>query len=115
MSTTLDGLSDDVLLTLQGFGLSQPRASVLNTALIGPVTGTAGVANGRDMLSHSLITHDPVTAYNSTPRLISSPNSIVCGGVGGGKSSFVKTVYVTRPLVIRYRRAVIFDKKDQNG
>ena len=33
MSTTFDGLSDDVLLTLQGFGLSQPRASVLNMAV----------------------------------------------------------------------------------
>lgn len=91
------------------------QASVLNTGLIGPVTGTAGVANGRDMLSHSLITHDPVTAYNSTPRLISSPNSIVCGGVGAAKSSFVKTAYVIRPLVIRYRRAVIFDKKARGG
>lgn len=64
----------------QGAPSTTRQSSVLNTALIGPVTGTAGVANGRDMLSHSLITHDPVTAYNSTPRMISSPNSIVCGG-----------------------------------
>lgn len=100
---------------IEGAPSTTRQASVLNTALIGPVTGTAGVANGRDLLSHSLITHDPVTAYNSTPRLISSPNSIVCGGVGGGKSSFVKTVYVIRPLVIRYRRAVIFDKKPRGS
>lgn len=100
---------------LEGAPSTTRQASVLNTALIGPVTGTQGVANGRDMLSHTIITHDPVTAYNSTPRLISSPNSIVCGGVGGGKSSFVKTVYVIRPLVIRYRRAVIFDKKNRAG
>lgn len=91
------------------------QTSVLNTALIGPVTGTAGVANGRDMLSHTLIAHDPITAYNSNPRLISSPNTVVAGGVGGGKSSFVKTVYVIRPLLIRRRRAVIFDKKNRGG
>lgn len=101
--------------SLEGAPSTTRQASVLNTAMIGPVTGTAGVANGRDMLSHLLITHDPVTAYNSNPRLISSPNTIVCGGVGGGKSAFVKTVCVIRPLIIRRRRAVIFDKKPRGG
>ncbi len=100
---------------LQGAPTSTRQASVLNTALIGPVTGTQGVANGRDVLSHMLIAHDPVTAYNQTPRLIASPNSIVVGGVGGGKSSFVKTVCVLRPLLLRGRRAVIFDKKPRGG
>lgn len=100
---------------LQGAPTSTRQASVLNTALIGPVTGTQGVANGRDVLSHMLIAHDPVTAYNQIPRLIASPNSIVVGGVGGGKSSFVKTVYVLRPLLLQGRRAVIFDKKPRGG
>jgi hypothetical protein len=100
---------------LPGAPSTTRQATVLNTALIGPSTGTQGVANGRDVLSHNLVTHDPVTAYNSVPRLISSPNTVVVGGVGGGKSSFVKTVCVIRPLVIRYRRAVIFDKKNRGG
>lgn len=89
------------------------QAAVLNTALIGQPTGTQGIANGRDQLSHTLVAHDPITAYNARPRLVSSPNTIVAGGVGGGKSSFVKTVCVGRPLLLKYRRAVVFDKKPQ--
>lgn len=89
------------------------QAAILNTALIGPPTGTQGIANGRDQLSHTLVAHDPITAYNAKPRLVSSPNTIVAGGIGGGKSSFVKTVCVGRPLLLRYRRAVVFDKKPQ--
>lgn len=89
------------------------QAAILNTALIGPPTGTQGIANGRDQLSHTLVAHDPITAYNARPRLVSSPNTIVAGGIGGGKSSFVKTVCVGRPLLLRYRRAVVFDKKPQ--
>jgi hypothetical protein len=91
------------------------QAEILSTALIGAPTGTAGVVNGRDVLSRTAISHDPVTAYNSTPREVSSPNTIVMGTVGAGKSSFVKTVCVLRPLLLQGRRAVIFDKKDQNG
>lgn len=91
------------------------QAEVLNTALIGAPTGSAGVVNGRDVLSRTAISHDPVTAYNATPREVSSPNTIVMGTVGAGKSSFVKTVCVLRPLLLQGRRAVIFDKKDQNG
>jgi hypothetical protein len=91
------------------------QAEILNTALIGAPTGTAGVVNGRDVLSRTAISHDPVTAYNAYPREVSSPNTIVMGTVGAGKSSFVKTVCVLRPLLLEGRRAVIFDKKDQNG
>ncbi len=96
---------------LPGAPSTTRQASILNTALIGPVTGARGVANGRDMLSRMLIAHDPVTGYNETPKTVTSPNTVVLGGVGGGKSSFVKTVCVVRPLLLRYRRAVVFDKK----
>lgn len=98
---------------LTGAPSTTRQAAVLNTALIGQPTGTQGIANGRDQLSHTLIAHDPVTAYNARPRLVSSPNTVVAGGVGGGKSSFVKTVCVGRPLLLKYRRAVVFDKKPQ--
>jgi hypothetical protein len=83
------------------------QSAVLNTALIGPPTGTQGIANGRDQLSHTLVAHDPITAYNARPRLVSSPNTIVAGGIGGGKSSFVKTVCVGRPLLLKYRRSPV--------
>lgn len=96
---------------LQGAPATTRQASILNTALIGPVTGARGVANGRDMLSRMLIAHDPVTGYNEKPKTVTSPNTVVLGSVGGGKSSFVKTVCVVRPLLLRYRRGVVFDKK----
>lgn len=87
------------------------QAEILNTALIGPPTGTDGIVNGRDMLSRTTISHDAFTAYNAVPRRITSPNCVVSGSVGKGKSSLTKTLFVLRPLVLERRRAVIFDKK----
>ena len=100
---------------LDGAPTTTRQAEILNTALIGPPTGTRGVVNGRDILSRTTISHDPVTAYNSTPREVSSPNVIAMGDVGAGKSSHVKCNYVIRPLLLAGRRAVVFDKKDQAG
>jgi len=91
------------------------QAEILNTALIGPPTGTEGVVNGRDNLSRTTISHDAPTAYNADPRQITSPNVLVFGTVGSGKSSFVKTVCVIRPLLLKNRSPVVFDKKDEGG
>ncbi|AXH34770.1 ATP/GTP-binding protein [Humibacter sp. BT305] len=46
---------------------------------------------------------------------MSSPNVIIVGDVGSGKSSHTKCNYVLRPLLLKNRRAVVFDKKDQMG
>ncbi len=92
---------------------STRQAAVLNTALIGPATGTRGITSGRDMLSDTPVTHDPVTAYNDGQ--ITSPNVLCLGDVGGGKSSLVKTVFVMRPLILKNRRVVVYDKKDRAG
>jgi len=100
---------------LAGAPSTTRQAEILNTAVIGAPTGTRGVVTGRDVLSKTPIAHDPVTAYNAQPRLISSPNVVVMGDVGSGKSSFVKTACVVRPLIMEYRRAVVFDKKDRAG
>jgi hypothetical protein len=100
---------------LLGAPTTTKQAEILNTAIIGPPTGTRGVVNGRDVLSRTSISHDPITAYNSTPREVSSPNVIAMGDVGAGKSSHVKCNYVLRPLLLAGRRAVVFDKKDQAG
>ncbi|MDJ0379153.1 ATP/GTP-binding protein [Cryobacterium sp. PH31-L1] len=100
---------------LAGAPTTTRQAEILNTALIGPPTGTRGVVNGRDVLSRTTISHDPVTAYNSEPREVSSPNVIVMGDVGAGKSSHTKCNYVVRPLLLQGRRGVVFDKKDQSG
>ena len=100
---------------LPGAPTTTRQAEVLNSAVIGAPTGTSGIVIGRDVLSRTMIAHDPVTAYNAVPRIVSSPNVVVMGDVGGGKSSLTKTTYVIRPLVLAKRRAVVFDKKDQNG
>jgi hypothetical protein len=100
---------------LSGAPTTTRQAEILNTAIIGAPTGTRGIVTGRDVLSRTAIAHDPVTGYNGTPRTVSSPNVVIMGDVGSGKSSMTKTAYVLRPLLLEKRRAVVFDKKDQNG
>jgi len=100
---------------LAGAPTTTRQAEILNTALIGPPTGTRGVVTGRDVLSRTPIAHDPITAYNSSPREVSSPNVIIMGDVGAGKSTHTKANQVLRPLLLRNRRCVVFDKKDQAG
>jgi hypothetical protein len=100
---------------LDGAPTTTRQAEILNTALIGPPTGTRGVVTGRDVLSRTSISHDPITAYNSTPREVSSPNVIIMGDVGAGKSTHTKANHVLRPLLLQGRRCVVFDKKNQGG
>lgn len=100
---------------LSGAPTTTRQAEILNTGIIGAPTGIEGVVNGTDNLSSTMISHDAPTAYNMEPRRITSPNVLVLGTVGSGKSSFTKTVLVMRPLLLRYHRAVVFDKKDQGG
>lgn len=89
------------------------QTEILNTAVIAAPTDAAGVAVGEDVLSRSVVAHDPFTAYQRSE--ISSANVVVIGSVGVGKSSLLKTVYVLRPLILRRRRVVVFDRKDQQG
>ncbi len=101
--------------TLLGAPTTTRQAEILNTALIGPPTGSHGVVIGRDVLSRTSISHDPITAYNANPREVSSPNVIIMGDVGAGKSTNTKANHVLRPLLLKGRRCVVFDKKDQTG
>ncbi|MFC4244892.1 ATP/GTP-binding protein [Gryllotalpicola reticulitermitis] len=96
---------------LPGAPSTTRQAEVLNTAIVAAPTGTEGVVQGRDNLSRTLIAHDPATAYNTEPRQITSPNVLIFGTVGAGKSSLAKTNYVLRPLTLYHRRAVVYDKK----
>ncbi len=89
------------------------QTEILNTAVIAAPTDDEGIAIGRDHLSRATVAHDPFTAYEK--KIISSPNVLVLGDVGGGKSSLLKTVYVLRPLILRGRRCVVIDKKDRAG
>jgi hypothetical protein len=101
--------------TISGAPTTTRQAEILNTGIIGAPTSFRGVINGRDNLSSTTISHDAPTAYNMQPRELTSPNVLILGSVGAGKSSFTKTVMVIRPLLLRKHRAVVFDKKDQGG
>lgn len=101
--------------TLAGAPSTTRQAEILNLALIAPPTGTEGIVNGRDGLSRAMVAHDAPTAYSQTPREVTSPNVLVLGTVGSGKSSFVKTVCVARPLVLTNRAVVVFDKKPNDA
>lgn len=100
---------------LRGAPSTTRQTEILNTALIGPPTSSRGIVNGRDNLSRTMVSHDAFTAYNSSPRLITSPNVLFLGTVGSGKSSGVKTTQVARPLILTNRRACIWDKKPQGA
>lgn len=92
---------------------STRQAEVLNTTLVAAPTDAHGIVVGRDRLSNTMVAHDPFTAYEQ--GVVDSPAVVVLGGIGNGKSSLLKTVYVLRPLILRSRRVVVMDRKDQNG
>lgn len=98
-----------------GSPTSTRQAEILNSTLIAAPTGAAGVSIGRDVMSRTGVNSDPITGYNTTPKLVTSTGVVVLGDVGSGKSSGVKCMYVIRPLVLKQRRVVIFDKKDEGG
>lgn len=100
---------------VEGSPTSTRQAEILNSTLIAAPTGSAGVSIGRDVMSRTGVNSDPITGYNATPKLVTSTGVVVLGDVGSGKSSGVKCMYVIRPLVLKQRRVVIFDKKDEGG
>jgi hypothetical protein len=89
------------------------QAEVLCTAISAPPTNVEGLANGIDLGTGQPVYHDPFSAYQL--GIVSSPNVVVLGDLGRGKSSLLKTVYVVRPLTFRGRRTVVADRKDQGG
>lgn len=98
---------------MPGIPSTTRQAEVLCTAISAPPTNVEGLANGIDLTTGQPIHHDPFTAYEN--KVVSSPNVVVLGDLGKGKSSLLKTVYVMRPLTFRNRRAVVADRKDQGG
>ena len=97
----------------EGAPTTTRQAEILNTAVVGAPTGIQGIVHGVDLLSKTMVVHEPFTAYNE--GLISSTNTIVTGDVGSGKSGKLKTCYLLRPLLLRDRRVVVFDKKTLRG
>lgn len=97
----------------EGAPTTTRQAEVLNTAIIGSPTDERGVVIGIDRISAAMIAHDPFTAYES--KHITSPNVLLMGMLGVGKSSLIKTVYVERPLLLKDGRVVVVDKKPRDG
>lgn len=87
------------------------QAEALNIAWAGPPSSPRGVFLGQDAATSQMVMHDVFQAYEE--NLLSSPNFVVIGDVGKGKSSLLKTWAVLRPLVLAGRRAVVIDKKLQ--
>lgn len=83
----------------------------LALAEVRPSTTTTGLAIGIDVESGWPIFHDPFTLYGTDD--FSSPNIIVFGDLGSGKSYSTKT-WVLRNLMIG-RRVIIVDKKLQDN
>lgn len=97
----------------RGAEVTTHEAEILTAAVIAPPTEWHGIAIGRDMLSRTLVAHDPMTAYQQ--KRISSPAVMIIGDIGSGKSSLIKTCYVWRTLMFRGRRVVVVDKKNRAG
>lgn len=98
---------------MAGIPSTTRQAEVLCTAISAPPTTVEGLANGIDLTTGQPVYHDPFTAYEK--KIVSSPNVVVLGDLGKGKSSLLKTVFVVRQLTFQKRRAVVADRKDQNG
>ncbi|MCL3863030.1 ATP/GTP-binding protein [Actinotalea sp. K2] len=73
-------------------------------------TSPAGVFIGKEQFTGWPFFHDVFQAYRD--KVISSPNVLVVGDIGAGKSSFIKTWAVLRQLTLG-RRVVVIDKKRQ--
>ena len=73
-------------------------------------TSPAGVFVGKEQFTGWPFFHCVFQAYRD--KIISSPNVLVVGDIGFGKSAFIKTWAVLRQLLLG-RRVVVIDKKRQ--
>ncbi len=94
-----------------GMKTTTRQAEALNVAMAGPPSSPKGLFVGQDAVSGQMVLHDVFQAYED--GLLTSPNFVVIGDVGKGKSSLLKTWAVLRPLILAGRRAVVIDKKLQ--
>jgi len=102
-------------LTMPGLGSSPHRATTAQLQAVYPFVaeagfGTRGAYIGRDLLGGAFA-YDPWELYQV--GRITSPNALVIGQIGRGKSALVKT-YLWRELVFG-RQAWIVDPKGEYG
>jgi hypothetical protein len=99
-------ISEEAILT------STRQAEALNPALVSTHPPLAGPLLGLDAGTGQPQTEDPHELYEA--GRITSPNVVVFGDVGSGKSTLVKNQYVVRPVALG-RQVVVFDRKLQQG
>lgn len=85
----------------------------MQLAVSGAPTSQEGLLIGIDTFSMWPVTHDVFEAYNDPTNALSSPNCVVIGDIGKGKSALIKTWAVIRQLLLG-RRVVVIDKKRQS-
>ncbi|MFK3672470.1 ATP/GTP-binding protein [Leifsonia aquatica] len=95
--------------TAHGAPSTTRQSELLNTGMLSAPTSVEGVLIGDDTLTLTMVAWDPVTAYYL--GLVDSPNVVVLGDVGSGKSSLLKTCYLLRPMILKDIRFVVIDKK----
>ncbi len=86
------------------------QTAALHLAVASAPTSSRGLYAGEDLMTGWPVFHDPIQGYRE--RTLSSPNCVLVGDVGGGKSSFTKTWILMRNLMLG-RRVVVVDKKMQ--
>ncbi|MGO1598461.1 MAG: ATP-binding protein [Brachybacterium sp.] len=88
------------------------QTSALHLAVAGAPTSSFGLFAGEDQITGWPIFHDPIQGYRE--KIATSPNCVILGDVGAGKSSLAKTWIMMRNLMLG-RRVVIVDKKMQTA
>lgn len=88
------------------------QTSALHLAVASAPTSSAGLYVGDDQITGWPLFHDPIQGYKD--KTIGSPNCVLLGDVGFGKSSLAKTWIMMRNLMLG-RRVVVVDKKMQTA
>lgn len=86
------------------------QTAALHLAVASAPTSSRGLYAGEDLMTGWPVFSDPIQGYKD--RELTSPNVVIIGDVGGGKSSMAKTWVVMRNLMLG-RRVVVVDKKMQ--
>ncbi|NKR30194.1 ATP/GTP-binding protein [Rhodococcus hoagii] len=87
------------------------QTEALHLAMTRRPSGNAGVINGIDATSSSLVCVDQFSAYGED---VTNINVSVLGAIGRGKTSKLKTTYALRQMPLG-RQIVNIDKKRQSG
>lgn len=99
-------------ITTEPILTSTRQAEALNTALVATHPPLVGPLLGIDVDTGQPYTEDPFELYAA--GRITTPNVLILGAVGTGKSSLIKTQFVTRQVAMG-RQVAVFDRKRQQG